>query len=88
MNKNDIIGMISSKSLTIKQAKNIVDYVFEIIKKEALHNNNKVVISNFGTFEAKLAKKRIGRNPKTGEKVEIQEKIVLKFKPSKKIYKK
>lgn len=85
MNKNDIINTVAKKTLTTKQAKEIVDYIFEIIKDELINNSNKVVISNFGTFEPKITKNRIGRNPKTGETVEIPSKKTIKFKLSKNV---
>ena len=46
-------------------------------------NSNKVVISNFGTFEPKITKPRIARNPKTNEKVPVSSKKTIKFKISK-----
>ncbi len=85
MNKNDIINTVAKKTLTAKQAKEIVDYIFEIIKDELINNSNKVVISSFGTFEPKITKSRIGRNPKTGETVEIPSKKTIKFKLSKNV---
>ena len=45
--------------------------------------NKKVKISNFGTFEIRHKKKRIGRNPKTKEEKIISERNVVLFKPSK-----
>lgn len=83
MNKNDIIKEITKKTLSYNQAKDIVDTVFEIIKKEIFENSNKVVISNFGTFEPKITKPRIARNPKTNEKVPVSSKKTIKFKISK-----
>ncbi len=83
MNKNDIIKEISKKTLNFNQAKSIVDEIFEIIKKEIFENSNKVVISNFGTFEPKITKPRIARNPKTNEKVPVSSKKTIKFKISK-----
>ena len=48
-----------------------------------LKNSKKVKISNFGTFEVRYKKKRVGRNPKTKEKKLISERNVVLFKPSK-----
>ena len=50
---------------------------------EALENNDKVVISNFGVFQMKRRAPRTGRNPHTGQAVPIPERYVVSFKPSK-----
>lgn len=50
---------------------------------EAMGNNDKVVISNFGVFQMKRRAPRTGRNPHTGQAVPIPERYVVSFKPSK-----
>ena len=52
---------------------------------EAMENNDKVVISNFGVFQMKRRAPRTGRNPHTGQAVPIPERYVISFKPSKNI---
>lgn len=66
------------------EAKELVDYVFEEIRR-ALQNGEEVKISGFGNFELKDKKKRPGRNPKTGEEVEIGARRVVTFKPGQKL---
>jgi nucleoid DNA-binding protein len=85
MNKKDIVDLVSKKTMTAKQAKEIVDCVFDGIAK-SLKGKDKVIISGFGTFELKEVKEKIGRNPKTGERVVIPERHLLRFKPSKTFY--
>lgn len=52
---------------------------------EAMENDDKVVISNFGVFQMKRRAPRTGRNPHTGQAVPIPERYVISFKPSKNI---
>ena len=68
-------------------AENLLEDFFDIIFKN-LKKNNKVKIAKFGTFELRLKKKRIGRNPKTREDKVISERNVILFKPSKEFKKK
>ena len=67
-------------------AENILEDFFEIIFQN-LKKKNKVKIAKFGTFELRLKKKRIGRNPKTKEEKIISERNVVLFKPSKELKK-
>ena len=59
----------------------MVDEVFEIIQ-DTLINGEEVKIANFGNFEVRQKKSRKGRNPQTGEALEISARKVLSFKPS------
>ena len=52
---------------------------------EALEKNDNVKISGFGNFELKDKKSRPGRNPKTGEEVDISARRVVTFKPGQKL---
>ena len=70
-----------------KISENFLEDFFELIF-EKLRNNNKVKIAKFGTFEVRFKRSRIGRNPKTKEKVTISERKVILFKPSKELKKK
>jgi len=49
-----------------------------------LKENESVNLQNFGSFTKKYVKSRIGRNPKTGESINIDEHYKIKFNPSKK----
>ena len=82
MNKADLIsnvaGVVSSKT----EAKAAVDRVFETITG-ALKNNETVTLVGFGTFKVEHRKARTGRNPQTGEMIDIKAKKVPKFTPGK-----
>ena len=64
----------------------LVSDILDIIV-EGLQNSGKVKIHNFGTFNVRIKKSRIGRNPKTKEEVMISERKVISFKASKNVLK-
>ncbi len=70
--------------LTKKDCAIFVNDIIEVII-EGLKTSGYVKIHNFGSFKVTRKKSRIGRNPKTMQKVMISERNVLKFKPSKMI---
>ena len=63
-------------------AENLLEDFFDIIFKN-LKENKKIKIAKFGTFELRLKKSRIGRNPKTKESKIISDRNVILIKPSK-----
>ena len=78
--------IVNSIYMQLGLSKNILDLILEDILNviiENLKKNKKVKISNFGTFEIRHKKKRVGRNPKTKEEKIISERNVVLFKPSK-----
>lgn len=83
MTKADIIEGVCEKveGLSRKEAAEIVDGVFETIK-EILERGQHIKVSGFGKFEVREKAERIGRNPRTGEKITISARRVLVFKPS------
>lgn len=79
MNKSQIINAIAANSTASKsEVKKIVDQVFEIAE-QALNNGEKVMISGFGVFVVSEVAERMGRNPRTGEKVKIAARRNVKF---------
>ncbi len=64
-----------------RESYEIVESAFEIVKEE-LKQGGKVKIAGFGNFSVKEKKSRRGRNPQTGEEIEIPSRKVLTFKPS------
>jgi len=64
------------------EASNFIDDIFNLISFE-LEKKNKVKIANFGAFNIREKKQRIGRNPKTKEDKVISSRTVITFKPSK-----
>ena len=85
MTKADLIESVAATlDLPKGQAERAVHLVFEDIVK-ALRTGDKVNISGFGTFAVSERKARTGRNPKTGEKVDVPAKRIPFFKPSKEL---
>ena len=83
MTKAELIDSISSKiELQKSVAERIVNTIFDDIVA-ALKNGDKVNISGFGTFQVSDRKARTGRNPKTGEAIQINASRSAKFKPGK-----
>ena len=82
MTKADLIEVIHDKvGLSKKESADIVELVFETMK-QTLESSEKIKISGFGNFEVRNKNLGIGRNPKTGESIEISARRVLTFKPS------
>lgn len=80
--KLDIIEKLSDGSrFSKKEAAELVEIVFRILK-ETLARGEKIKISGFGSFTIRDKKPRMGRNPQTGEAMEISARRVLTFKPS------
>ncbi|SHF55647.1 DNA-binding protein HU-beta [Desulforamulus putei DSM 12395] len=65
-----------------KTVEKVLTAIFESIQ-EALKKGEKIQLTGFGTFEAKPRKAREGRNPQTGEVIQIPATIVPVFKPGK-----
>jgi nucleoid DNA-binding protein len=78
MNKADLIGKVIPVVGTQKQAKEAVDCMLQTIT-EALTAKENVQIAGFGTFKVSSRKARTGRNPKTGEAIQIPAANVPKF---------
>ena len=70
--------------LTKKHSEIIVDTVFRSII-EALHRGEKIELRGFGSFRLRRREPRKGRNPKTGDKVDVPSKRVPYFKPGKEL---
>jgi nucleoid DNA-binding protein len=84
LTKRDLVVRISNETGLVQQQ------VFDVVQKtldyiaEALAKHDKVELRNFGVFEVKIRKARIGRNPNAPETdVPIPERAVVKFKPGK-----
>ena len=83
LTKKDVINSIY---MQIGYSKKILDIVLNDILNLIIDNlkkKKKVKISNFGTFEIRHKKQRLGRNPKTKETKVISSRDVVLFKPSK-----
>ncbi len=83
MTKKEIVRTISEEiGLTQLQTKEIVQKTFNAIV-EALVEDHRIELRNFGVFEVKRRAPRKARNPRTGDKVFVPEKFVVTFKPGK-----
>jgi integration host factor subunit alpha len=82
MTKVDIVESIYEKvGFSKKEVAKIVEYIFDIIK-ESLVKEDKIKISGFGNFVIRKKRSRRGRNPQTGDDIEITARRILTFKPS------
>jgi len=84
LTKRDLVTRISNETgLVQQQVLDVVQKTLDYIA-EALAKGDKVELRNFGVFEVKVRKARIGRNPNAPETdVPIPERSVVKFKPGK-----
>ena len=83
MNKKDIIDFVTEETgLQRKDSKAAIEATVKAIHM-ALVKGFKVQMAGLGTFDPVHRHARTGRNPKTGEKVQIKAKTVVKFRPSK-----
>jgi nucleoid DNA-binding protein len=84
MNKADLIEAVAKNTCTKKEAQDAVEGVFDAIRA-SLKKQDPVAISGFGTFKVKQTKARQGRNPKTGETIQIPAKKKVAFRASKEL---
>ncbi|MHC0036111.1 HU family DNA-binding protein [Pseudoneobacillus sp. C159] len=83
MNKTDLVNAVAEASeISKKDATKAVDAVFDSIL-EALKNGDKVQLIGFGNFEVRERAARKGRNPQTGDEIDIPASKVPAFKPGK-----
>lgn len=83
MNKADLVSKVAeSTELSKKDVSKAVEAVFDSIA-EALQVGEKVQLVGFGNFEVRERSARKGRNPQTGEEIEIPASKVPAFKPGK-----
>ncbi|HXC87497.1 MAG TPA: HU family DNA-binding protein [Candidatus Cybelea sp.] len=85
LTKADLIEeVLRITELPRKESETIVETIFDSII-ESLQNGDKIEIRGFGSFRTRQRRGRVGRNPKTGEKVEVPPKKIPFFKPSKEL---
>ena len=83
MNKKQLVGKISSSlSLSKADAERTFDGITEIILS-CLKGDEQVKIAGFGTYKVAKRKARVGRNPRTGEQIQIAASQKVKFLPAK-----
>lgn len=82
LTKAELVESVYEKiGFSKKEAADIVEMIFDTMK-ETLEKGEKIKISGFGNFVIRQKRPRIGRNPQTGEEIEITARKVLTFKPS------
>ncbi len=86
MIKSELVQKIADNNphLFQRDVENIVNAILDEIT-QALANGNRVELRGFGAFSVKNRPARIGRNPRTGEKVNVEEKWVPFFKTGKEL---
>ena len=85
MTKAELIEEVArAVEMTRKDSEQIVDTIFDSIV-HALRSGDKIEIRGFGSFRTRKRQPRIGRNPKTGAKVDVPAKKIPFFKPSKEL---
>ncbi|MEA2088340.1 MAG: HU family DNA-binding protein [Patescibacteria group bacterium] len=83
MNKSELISAVADKTeASKKDAENFVDSFTDIVI-DTLKAGGEVALTGFGTFSAKQRAARTGRNPQTGETIQIKATVVPKFKAGK-----
>jgi nucleoid DNA-binding protein len=82
MNKGDLVNEVEKVVSSKKEAQAAVDCVFSSIIN-ALKKKDNVTLVGFGTFKVQKREARKGRNPATGEEIQIKAKNVPKFTPGK-----
>lgn len=83
MTRADIVQTIYNRvgAFSKREAADVVEIVFETMK-ETLERGEAIKVSGFGNFLLRDKQPRMGRNPKTGETMQIPTRRVLTFKPS------
>ena len=82
MTKNDLVNAVAAHGLSKRQSSSVVESVFDIIFR-CFEKSEDVKIVGFGHFRIRRKASRRGRNPQTGDSIEITARKVLTFKPSK-----
>lgn len=85
MTKADLIEEVAAVSTLSKKHSELVVNTFFGSIVESLSRGDKVELRGFGTFNLRRRKPRIGRNPRTGEQVQVPAKVVPYFKPGKEL---
>jgi integration host factor subunit alpha len=82
LTKAQLVDVLHEKTgKSKKEASDLVELVFETLK-ESIVKAGKIKISGFGNFVIREKRARVGRNPQTGEAIEITARRVLTFRPS------
>lgn len=81
MNKNEFVNAIASKTdISKKDVAAVLDAIPEIVIEEVRDNGENIVLFGLGTFKQKVTAAHVGRNPATGEALDIPESRTVAFK--------
>lgn len=83
MNKAELIGAVSERAGTTKKDTEKMINAFTEVVSEELKQGGRIQVAGFGTFESKKRAARVGKNPSTGEVINISASTNAKFKASK-----
>ena len=83
MNKGDMVEEVSAQTGLSKRASTEAFDAITSVITDALARGEKVTLAGFGTFQVRERKARRGRNPRTGQTIQISAKKVPKFVPGK-----
>ncbi|EGK89274.1 HU family DNA-binding protein [Microcoleus vaginatus PCC 9802] len=83
MNKGQLVELMAAKAETTQKAANALLDAFLDCVTQAVADGEKVTLVGFGSWEARERKAREGRNPKTGEKMEIPATTIPAFSAGK-----
>lgn len=85
MTKADLVeAVVNVSELSKRSAEIVVNTLFQSIV-EALQKDDKIELRGFGSFRVRRRRSRQGRNPKTGDRVDVPSKRIPYFKPGKEL---
>ncbi len=85
MTKADLVEeVVRVSSLSKRHAEIVVNTLFQSII-DALQKDDKIELRGFGSFRVRRRRSRLGRNPKTGDRVDVPSKRIPYFKPGKEL---
>jgi integration host factor subunit beta len=85
--KSELIEKVAGKNphLSVKEVEKIVTVIFDSITN-ALANDQRVEFRGFGAFSVRKRSPRVAKNPRTGEKVSVEERMIPHFKTGKQLH--
>ena len=88
MKKSDLLLALEKKFeyLPKREVERTLEKTFQFFSSN-LSKGNRIEIRDFGSLSTRLRKARIGRNPSSGEKIQIKDKFLVHFTPGKKLKK-
>jgi len=88
MTKQDLIGQVAGRVAGMKRgdAEAVVNTLFDTLSHALSARGDRVDIRGFGSFRISERKAREGRNPKTGEAIQIPARRVIQFRPGKQLH--